>query len=46
MGWEFSNVFRFNLGLLLQGQMILVRLKLSYKSLISGPGVLGCEINL
>ena len=45
MGWESSNVFRFNLGPLLQGQMRIAKLKSSYNLLIFGPRGLQCETN-
>ena len=45
MGWESSDVFRFNLGPLLQGQMMVVKLKVVCQSLIIGPGFLGCQTN-
>ena len=44
MAWESSDVVRFDLGLLLQGQTGIATLKSAYISL-TGPGVLGCEIN-
>ena len=34
MGWESSDVFRFDLGPLLQGQMMKAKLKSAYNSLI------------
>ena len=43
---ESSDVFRFDLGSLLQGQTRIAKLKSAYKSLIIGPSVLECEINL
>ena len=46
MGWESSDVVRFDLGPLLQGQMWIAKLKSSYNSFIIVSGVLGCETNL
>ena len=46
MGWESSNVVRFDLGPLLQGQMRIGRLKSSNNSLIIGSRGLQCETNL
>ena len=37
MGCESSNVVRFDLGPLLQGQIRIVRLKIAFYSLIIGP---------
>ena len=37
MGWESSSVVRFDLGILLQGQMRTAKLKSAYNSLIIGP---------
>ena len=37
MGWESSGVVGFDLGLLLQGQMRIVKVKTAYNSLIIGP---------
>ena len=37
MGWESSDVVRFDLGPLLQGQMRTAKLKSAYNSLIIGP---------
>ena len=37
MGWESIGVVRFDLGLLLQGQTRIVKLKSAYNSLIIGP---------
>ena len=37
MGWECSGVVRFDLGPLLQGQMITAKAKSAYNSLIIGP---------
>ena len=36
MGWESSSVVRFDLGVLLQGQMNIAKLKSAYNSLIFG----------
>ena len=41
MDWEFSGVVRFDLGPLLQRQMMIARLKSAYNSLIIGPRGLG-----
>ena len=41
MGWESSGVVRFDLGPLLQGQMITAEPKSAYNSLIIGPRGLG-----
>ena len=46
MGGESSDVFRFDLGPLLQGQMRIAKLKSAYNSLISGLKGLQCETNL
>ena len=47
MGWESSDVVRFDLGpLFLQGQMRIDKLTSAYNSLINGPRVLGCETDL
>ena len=46
MGWESSDVFRFDLGPLLQDQMRIPKLKSAYNSLIIGPRGLQCETNL
>ena len=37
MGWESSDVVRFDLGLLLQGQTRIAQLKSAYNSLNIGP---------
>ena len=37
MGLESSDVFRFDLGPLLQGQMRIAKVKSAYNSLILGP---------
>ena len=41
MGWESSGVVGFDLGPLLQGQMITTKLKSAYNSFIIGPRGLG-----
>ena len=46
MGWEFSDVVRFDLEPLLQGQMSTANLKGVYSSLIIDPRGLQCETNL
>ena len=46
MGCESSNVVRFDLEPLLQGQMRIAKLKSAYNSLIIGPGGLQCETHL
>ena len=46
MGWESSDVVRFDLGLLLQGQTRIAKLKSAYNSLIIGPRGLQCQTNL
>ena len=46
MGWECFGVVGFNLGLLLQGQTRIPKLKSAYISLIIGPRGLQCETNL
>ena len=43
---EFSDVVRFDLGPLLQGQLWIARVKSAYNSLIIGPRRLQCETNL
>ena len=43
MGWESFDVFRFDLGPLLQGQTRIPKLKSAYNSLIIGPTDLQCE---
>ena len=43
MDWESSDVFRFDLGPLLQGQMRIEKLESAYNSLIIGPRGLQCE---
>ena len=46
MEWEFSVVFRFNNGPLLQGQMRIAKLKSAKNLLISVLRVLECETEL
>ena len=46
MGWESSDVKRFYIGSLLQGQMSIAKLKSAYNSFIIAPRVLGCETGL
>ena len=46
MGCESSDVVRFDLGPLLQGQTRIAKLKSAYNSLIIGPGGLQCGTNL
>ena len=46
MGWESFGVVRFDLELLLQGQMRIANPKNAYNSLIIGPRGLQCETNL
>ena len=46
MGWVSSDVFRFYLGPLLQGQTRIEKLENAYNSLIIGPRGLQCENNL
>ena len=43
MGWESSDVVRFDLELLLQGQMRTAKLKRVYNSFIIDPRGLQCE---
>ena len=45
MGWESSDVVRFDLGPLLQGQMRITKHGTAYNSLIIGPRGLQCETN-
>ena len=42
MGWESSDVVRFDLGSLLQGETRITKLKSAYISLIIGPRGLVC----
>ena len=46
MGYESSNLVRFDLGPLLQGQTRIAKLKSAYNSLIIGPRDLQFETNL
>ena len=46
MGYESSDVVRFDLGPLLQGQTRIPKLKSAYNSLIIGPRGLQCKTNL
>ena len=46
MGWESSDVIKFDLGPLLQGQMSIAKIKSAYNSLIIGPRGVQCETNL
>ena len=46
MGWEYSDVVRFDLRPLLRGQTRIPKLRSSYNSLIIGPRGLQCEPNL
>ena len=46
MGWKSSDVVRFDLGPLLQGQTRIAKLKSAYNSLIIGPRGLQYENNL
>ena len=46
MGCESSDVVRFDLRPLLQGQARIAKLKSAYKSLIIGARALQCETNL
>ena len=41
MGWDSLGVVRFDLRLLLQGQLRIAKLKIAYNSLIIGPTGLG-----
>ena len=41
MGWDSLGVVRFDLGLLLQSQLRIAKLKIAYNSLIIGPTGLG-----
>ena len=43
MGWESSDVVRFDLGLFLQVQTKMTKLKSAYNALIIGPTALGCK---
>ena len=44
--WEFSDVVRFDIGPLLQGQTRIAKVKSAYNSLIIDPRGLRCENNL
>ena len=46
MGWESSDVVRFDLRPLFQGQMRIPKLKTAYNLLIISPRGLQCETNL
>ena len=46
MGWKSSDVVRFDLGPLLEGQARIAKLKSAYNLLILGPRGLQCETNL
>ena len=46
MGWESSDVVRFEPGPLFQGQMRIAKLKNVYNLLVIGPRCLQCETNL
>ena len=46
MGWESSDVVRFDLGPRLQGQTRIPKLKSAYNSLIIGPRGLQPQTNL
>ena len=46
MGWESFGVVRFDIGLLLQGQTRIAKLKSAYSSLIIGPRGLECGTSL
>ena len=46
MGWESSDVVRFDLGPVLQGQTRTAKHKSAYNLLIIGPRGLQCETNL
>ena len=46
MGWKSFGVIGFDLGLLLQGQTRIAKLKSAYNSLIIGPSGLQCGSNL
>ena len=46
MGCESSDVVRFDLGPLLQGQTRITKFKSAYNSHILGPRGLQCETNL
>ena len=46
MGWESSDLFRFDLGPLLQVQTRIEKLESAYNSFIIVPRGLQCETNL
>ena len=46
MGWETSDVVRFDLAPLLQGQTRIAKLESAYNPLEIGPRGLQCENNL
>ena len=46
MGWESSDVIRFDLDPLLQGQTRTAKIKRAYNSFIIDPRGLQCETNL
>ena len=46
MGWESSDVVRFDLGPLLEGQTRIPKLKSAYNLCVIGPRGLQCETNL
>ena len=46
MGWESSDVVRFDLGPFLQGKTRIAKFESAYNSLIIGPTGLQCETNL
>ena len=46
MGWKSSDVVRFDLSPLIEGQTRITKLKSSYNSFIVGPSDLQCETNL
>ena len=46
MGWESSDVVRFDFEPLLQGQTMIAKLKRVYNLFIIGPRSLQCETNL
>ena len=46
MGYEYSDVIRFDLAPLLQGQMRIAKCKSAYNLLHIGPRGLKCENNL
>ena len=46
MGYQSSDVARFDLGPLLQGQTRIAKLRSAYNSIIIGPSGLQCDTNL